>query len=399
MALEVSGDEYALRRDEAQCRHSLGHLANAGITVPINYAGGRWLAPTGTMTVQSCVSSQEFAAPLGVRVGSDAQLATVDRILPRSSGRYLQWSVPYRHPHRDALLQRLVAQLPGTRGYLFFAPADQYTAAGMLVHCVRKRARWWPATLAAVRSHCPLLAAEQGSVAMPFADVVVPPDTAWLPMSLNLTDFADRSGRIAQAHLERALDVALEEGDRILDQVAWPSQATSEDARVNRRIALRIDGIGDLVARAFNDPSSFSALRAMDALLGTVHAGLWRRSAALAAERGLLPALAERRPNPSWRDASHREAWTHRWQAAVSRVSVRHRNLLVLTADSLLPRRAPAHPGYADLLPLLAHADAVGISLNNLPRDWERLDLTSFHARLQAQISRLNATSFVAIGA
>ena len=79
-------------------------------------------------------------------------------------------------------------------------------------------------------------------------------------------------------------------------------------------------------------------------------------------------------------------------------MSVRHRNLLVLTADSLLPRRAPAHPGFTDLLPLLAHADVVGISLKNLPGDWERLDLVSFHARLQAQISRLNATSFVAIG-
>ena len=404
MALEVHNDAQRSCSDEtarSQCLNSLCRLSNAGVTVPLRYSRGRWRAPTGTMTVQPFLDAYDIDAPIGIGITPDTALTSVDRAISCARRRSALWSIPYRHPQRDQLLELLAARLPSARGYLFFAPDDGRTAASLLVNCVQQRSRWWrwwPAAPACVRSHCPLLAAEQGRVGMPFAGAVVPPGTAWLPMSLDITDFADRSGRVDRRRLEQTLDVAIEEGDWLLDRVAWSDPATREDARLNRRIALRIEGIGDLVASAHGDPSSFSALRKTDALLATVHSGLWRRSAALAAERGILPVLAERRPNGRWQDDRHRADWTDRWQAAVDRVSVRHRNLLVLTADSLLPRRAPAHPGFTDLLPLLAHADVVGISLKNLPGDWERLDLVSFHARLQAQISRLNATSFVAIG-
>jgi hypothetical protein len=130
-----------------------------------------------------------------------------------------------------------------------------------------------------------------------------------------------------------------------------------------------------------------------------VHAGLSARSRSLAAAIAPLPVLTERVPGAGCRDEAHRVDWHERWRAAVRQVQVRHRNLLALSPWSLLPRQGQVSPAFVDLAPLLAHADALGFGLQRVPAAWSMADFRYFRARVVAQVKRMNATTFIAVGA
>jgi len=256
-----------------------------------------------------------------------------------------------------------------------------------------------PALCAGVRSCCPLLAAEGSSTVGNHFGMTVPAGSAWVPLVVDLARFLRKDATIDRQRLQRTLELCVRHGDALHDHLAWHGSALKFDARLNRRLAIFVTGIGDVAAAAFSDPSSLSCLRALDELLGWIHTCLWDASRALAGERGALPALVEKQPSRRWRDRSHRQDWDRRWRLAVARVQVRNRNLLLLSPYSILPRRSRATPDYADLMPLLAHADVVGGAGPPWLWQWQASDLKHFYERMRAEIVRLNATSFIAAGA
>lgn len=411
LSAEADNKAPATRGDPAES--AMRRLDQAGVPARLGRVNGRWMAPTGSALLSAagsgCLASAasrpaglQPPAGLAIDAGIDARRLAAFYDREEGAGRTLtrdHWCVAFRHPDLEGVLALKAERARHAPLYLVFEPEDGHAAVAGLIRRAQHPPGWHPALQAGVRSHCPLLSAERSSALMPFAGTAVPAGSAWLPISLDLSRFSDSRGRIDERGLDRALDDAVAEGDTLIDAIAWSSAIAAEDARLNRRLAIRLEGVGDLVRRRGSDPSSLATLRSLNALLAALHAGLWRRSAALARERGLLPALKERQPRASWRNERHRLDWAQRWRAAVRQVQVRNRNLLVLTADMLLPGGNDAHPGYADLMPLLAHGDALGFALRPLPACWRPADHRYFYARLQAQVMRLNATSFIAIGA
>lgn len=293
----------------------------------------------------------------------------------------------------DAL--RVLAEAKGFRpGFAF---VDGGTGAGGRMP--EPLSIWRRAFRAGVRSRCPLLAAEIADTVVDGLGVVAPANTAWLPLTIDVARFARPNGDVDGDALDAALDACIELGDRLIDRVDWLCPAQAEDARVNRRLAIRLAGIGDLVQARGDDPSSFALLRDLDSLVDGIHRGLWRRSRRLAERLGALPALTERQPSAQWRDESHRLDWARRWRQAVDNVQVRHRNLLLMSPWCLFPRRLSADVAYTDLLPLLAHADALGFAGAPDLGHWQAVDRRRICQRLRAQVDRLNATSFIAAGA
>ncbi len=307
-------------------------------------------------------------------------------------------------------LRDRLAQLPDTTELIVGArvraaavqgrsPAYRWLGASGEVGNWRSDSVGNPVMPSGVRSCCPLLAAESASTVLPVSGLSAPAQSAWLRLSVDLVRFANCRGRLNDRSLKRALDACVEDGDALLDTLSWICPAQAADAQKNRRLAISLEGLGDLVVMANEDPASLACLYRLDRLVADIHRHLWRRSRELAHQVGALPALTEHQRCADWRDDGHRRAWADRWRKAVQHAQVRHRNLLVLSPYSLLPRAGISDGGFADLLPVLAHADALRFSGPLRFRGWPVADINAFLDRLRAQVQRFNATAFIATSA
>src|SRR5690606_2560287 len=144
----------------------------------------------------------------------------------------------------------------------------------------------------------------------------VPAGSAWLPLVIRLPAFADPAGRIDRERLRRALSAAVGLGEALRDGLAWPDPALERDAAEDRRRAVELRGLGDVVARRALHPHDLHALRWLEALVTVAQAELWARSQALARERGPLPALVRAEPAIGWRCDRSRSNWQERWRRA-----------------------------------------------------------------------------------
>lgn len=256
----------------------------------------------------------------------------------------------------------------------------------------------WPVYAAGVRSRCPLLNNEATNALLPGAGIAVPAGTAWLPMELDIGRFADAKGALNREALANALEACVVLGDRLFGLLSWPEERQQADARLNRRLAVMLTGLGDLVLLRKHKPADLACLRELDQLVGYIHHTLWEKSKQLAEACGPLPALDQQHPAGRWPDEAHRQDWQQRWQNAMTTAQVRHRNLLVMSPYSVLPRYGPAHEDYVDLLPLIAHADALSFASPPLWPGWNASAFTAFHRRAWAITQRRDAASFVAAG-
>lgn len=246
------------------------------------------------------------------------------------------------------------------------------------------RAPLLPAYGANVRTACPLLADEAASSILPVAGVQVPPDTAWLPFNLSLPAFAGASGDIRWGQLLPALADGIELAESIFELLRWPQPGQHADAHLNRRLAVSITGLGDLVARCGRNPREFTSLKWLSDVIARIRKTLWHRSGILAKNNGCLPALHDSDPTSAWNDDPRRDDWRRRWQAALEISAVRHRNMLVLSPYSVLPSGISAGGGYTDLLPVIAYADAWSFADAPDFRDWNEPDYVGFHRRAWA---------------
>lgn len=265
----------------------------------------------------------------------------------------------------------------------------------------RRRARppLLPAYAASVTTRCVLSGDEAATTVLPELGMQVPAGTAWLPLVVHLPDFSDGGGRLCWQALEHALGSAVELGEQLLDCLRWPDPVLERDAIRNRRLAIAVGGIGDLVVERGADPADLGALQWIDGVVARLHAFLWDRSRSLARRLGPLPSLLQSEPAAAWPCDRTRADWQSRWRRAVQDAGVRHRNLLVLSPYCVLPSATAAAADYVDLLPILEHADAFHFAQPPDACFRSVSEFARFHRRAWAVMQRRNAAGFVASGA
>lgn len=255
-----------------------------------------------------------------------------------------------------------------------------------------------PAYASSVTTRCPLLGDEAAMTMLPALGLQAPPETAWLPLEVDLTGFSDGRGRLRLGDLEEALRHAVDEADELLDRLYWPLPEIAADAWQNRRLAVFVDGVGDVVAERGSDPRDLHTLQWIDSVITRIHTVLWQRSRRLALAAEPLPALLRNEPGAAFVSDVHRCDWQARWRQALANAAVRHRNMVVMSPYAVLPRRASGIDGYADLLPVLHHADAFCFAGPRTSAFKNRREFMHFHRRAWAVIQRRNAASLVAAG-
>lgn len=242
-----------------------------------------------------------------------------------------------------------------------------------------------------VSSGCPLLAAEAALAIQPSLGVQVPAGSAWVSARIHLPDFADDCGEVHTDALECALGAALEAADAMHDAARWATAQARHDAWFNRRVAIALTGIGDLVERRGQDPRSLACLEQLDELCAWSKSILLARSRALSDAGGTLPALRDSDPQRWLPASSVHDSWRACWQRAVARHAVRNRNLLVMSPWSVLPRSGKGLAGYLDLLPLLAHADAFAFAGSAAWPGFNFNNFMNLHQRARAAFERSSA--------
>jgi hypothetical protein len=249
-----------------------------------------------------------------------------------------------------------------------------------------------------VRSACPLLADEAADFVLPDTGLQAPAHAAYLPLNLDLARFADDAGYIDEPRLQRALAEGLQAADSLQDEMHWPFDAQRNDAAQNRRLAITITGIGDIVASRREDPADLSCLRELDQTIGYIRKLLNQATATLASERGPVPSLAQSCPPGDWFDGPHNEVWRKRFDAARRKAAVRHRNLLAISPYAVLPRRSHAHAGFTDLLPVIRQADTWAFAPAASFDGWNINQFKHFHKRARAIIQGSQDAAVIAAG-
>jgi hypothetical protein len=243
---------------------------------------------------------------------------------------------------------------------------------------------------------CPLLSAEPATVVATPLGLQVPAASAWVCMRVDLPRFAGPDGTLDETALHQALETCVDIGDAIHDIAHWPTPDQRYDAWLNRRLAVMIAGIGDLVASAEENPDCHRSLRRFNqVLLGARHT-LQSRSRAIAMRSERLPAITLSDPSHRLPAGSIRDDWRRRWQQAVRVSLVRHRNLLALSPWSLFPADQPADLRYAEFLPLLRHADVVAFDKTVSTSHWNLNEFKRFCRRAQAVLQQRTTTSLIA---
>lgn len=247
-----------------------------------------------------------------------------------------------------------------------------------------------------VRSRCPLLSDETSSSILPVFAMPVPADSAWLPVELYLPNFSDGHGHLNLPAMAAALEACLETSELLAKQLCWASAAQGADASTNNRLALLLSGIGDLVIERHMEPTAIHCLRWVDTIVRAVQRQLWDTSRAMARDRATLPSLLQSDPSNAWHNPQQQHDWSHRWGQTLQDEAVRHRNLLVLSPYSVLPRAGNCSPAFTDLLPVLAHADAIGFANPPALGNWNVNEFSRFHRRAWAVIMRESTRSRIA---
>ncbi len=222
----------------------------------------------------------------------------------------------------------------------------------------------------------------------------VPSHSAWIPLEVDLSSFADGDGLLAMASLKNTLEAAVDDGDKLHDQTEWGEPLVEYDSWLNRRLAIALRGWGDIVRCRGDDPGALQTLRDMEELADWACRVLHDRSRFLASRSNWCPALDEAGAMVMQTKQSRR--WGRRWRQAVQDVAVRHRNLTTISPWDLFPRTHPADLRYADLLPLTRFADSLSFQRDVSIQHWNVNDFKGFYERLSAIVRCKDGAGLVA---
>lgn len=295
----------------------------------------------------------------------------------------------------------------------FLGDGPLYPMPGCLTMCPDETAheRFWlqlwhlrmtrnirPAYSPFVSSRCPLLSAEIASGMIPATDIQAPVGSAWVSMTLDVASFAASDGSLRDALFEQALRRAVELGDELHAVAVWPTAQMRHDAWLNRRLAIKLTGFGDLLRLRGLNPSRFIALEGLCDVLRQGRELVHRQSRQIAARIGHLPALEQADPSRQLPGGHMRDGWGKRWRQALEHAAVRHRNLLVLSPWSVFPAGEPADYRYSNLLPLLRFADACSFGESPNLSHWNVRQFRHFHQRAWAVLQQRDTAHQIAEG-
>jgi hypothetical protein len=249
-----------------------------------------------------------------------------------------------------------------------------------------------------VKSTCPLLAEEVAITVLPGLGLLSPQHSAWLPVNMDLSTLPADCGVIDDRLLRATVEYALTEAEARFDGLHWPGSRRQVDAGLNRRIALTVTGIGDIVQQSGADPADLDCLQSMQRLVRRIRYALDETSARLARQFGEVPSLSRACPPANWFAGTHGETWLSRFDAARRDVAVRHRNLLAMSPYSILPRARRIDPGFIDLLPLICAADAWAFADPPRFSGWNVTQFKHFHRRARAVIQASQGAARIAAG-
>ncbi len=284
---------------------------------------------------------------------------------------------------------------PG-RHYLLLGETDHGDPTWKALWDLRTEPRVRTAFADRVMPQCPLLSAERGRAIVSPIGLQAPADSAWVCMGIDLARFARQGGSLDEQALKQCVETCVDVGETLHDSLAWPTADVQHDAWLNRRLAIVLSGFGDLLCITGMKPSDHDSLRYLNQLLLCLRRSAQSRSRAIAMRSGPVPAIGRSDPSHVLPRGSIREDWRRRWREAVRATLVRHRNLLVISPWSLFPADAHADYQYAELLPLLRHADACAFNRKTSIRHWNFNQFKHFHQRARAVLKQRVATSQIA---
>lgn len=249
----------------------------------------------------------------------------------------------------------------------------------------------WPV----LRGPSSLLPSEQAHNVEPCLGLQVPTQSAWVSAPLWLPSVLNANGRLHDDKLETVLTNALQSLDAAHDNVHWPTPAMRQDAWLNRRLAIRVEGIGDAVAMFGFDPREASTLRRCLQILREIRCTLRAATRRMAREGCLLPAIDASNPVRGIALGPVRDRWEQQWQKAVERGGARHRNLLALSPWAVFAGDT-AEPAYFGLLALLGEADCCVVGHRPTITEWNAKEFKHFYQSLWAVRRRVEAQTLVA---
>ena len=247
-----------------------------------------------------------------------------------------------------------------------------------------------------VSSACPLFTSEPACGILPPQGLQIPPGTAWASMQLELTDYVNERGELSLFALREKLQRCVEYGDKLHDEMAWPNAAMCHDGWLNRRLAISVNGIGDLARARGVDPQSFAALKELGGVLQNIREIVDAHSRHLATEKEHAPSLSIADSGRDSTDIVRLAGWQSRWRAALRFAATRHRNLLAISPWSIFPGGDSGDSRYFDLLPLLAYADAVSFPEPPCVKSWNINEFKHFHNRAWAVLAQKDAQQMIA---
>ncbi len=209
------------------------------------------------------------------------------------------------------------------------------------------------------RPACALAGTERGDAVLPVSLFEVRADTAWLTVGIRLDALDLPSPGEAPREMRRLLRAVLRLADNLVEQLDWPTPELAQDALVNRRLAVHVTGIGDLIDRWGIDPAAPASVGIATRWVGLFRRLMVRESNALARERGPFPGLELREIETSL----SRSFGDERARRLLRQAGLRHRHLLVLSPYSVLPAGAALRPlpAYLHLLPVIRWADTIAM--------------------------------------
>jgi len=209
------------------------------------------------------------------------------------------------------------------------------------------------------RPACTLAGGERTDAVLPSSLFEVRAESAWLAVAIRLDALPVGSPADSLCEIRRLLRAGLRLADNLVEQVEWATPELAQDALVNRRLAVHLTGIGDVIDRWRLDPVAFQTVRTAMRWIGLVRRLMVRESNVLARERGPFPGLELR----DLETTLSRSFGGERARRLLRQAGLRHRHLLVLSPYTVLPESAPQRPlgDYLHLLPVLRFADTIGM--------------------------------------
>jgi hypothetical protein len=249
----------------------------------------------------------------------------------------------------------------------------------------------WPI----LRGPSALMPTERAGNIEPVSGLQVPTESAWFAASLQLRDLLTPDAALDEAKTTTVLVDMLASLDAAHENAEWPTPAMQQDAWLNRRLAVHVEGAGNVIDDLRLDPAAPASRKAVREMLQRIRRTLKVLTRQMARQGQLLPAIEVSNPVRGLAAGPARDRWELRWQHAVARGAVRHRNLLAMSPWSLFPDNC-ADRRYFGLATLLSEADSCLFRGRPSLLDWNPKDFKYFYQSVWAVRRRVEAEALIA---